>query len=84
MTFSTPFSGDVVFCSAFKANLKEKPSLLGYLFFSSICNWHLQSCKRRADFKFSFYIVQVSADNCGDCNEVTAVHSITPVTILDM
>jgi hypothetical protein len=50
MTFSTPFSGDVVFGSAFKANLKEKPSLLSYLFLGGICNWHLWSFKRRADF----------------------------------
>jgi hypothetical protein len=45
MTFSTPFSGDVVFGSAFKADLKEKPSLLSYLFFCGISNGHLLPLK---------------------------------------
>jgi hypothetical protein len=30
----------VVFGSAFEANLKEKPSLLGYLFFGGISDRH--------------------------------------------
>jgi hypothetical protein len=45
MTFSTPFSCYVVFGSTFEANFKEKPSLLGYLFFGCISNWHLLSLK---------------------------------------
>jgi hypothetical protein len=74
VTFSTPFCGYVIFGSTFEAYFKEKPSLLGYLFFNSICNRHLLSCKRRADFKFSLYVVQVRAKIASaHCSAVTAV-----------
>ncbi len=58
MTLSTPFCGYVVFGSAFKADLKEKPSLLGYLFFSCISNWHLLSLKVGLISSFLFLGVQ--------------------------
>ena len=45
MTFSTSFRCYVVLGSTFEANFKEKPSLLGYLFFCGISNGHLLSLK---------------------------------------
>jgi hypothetical protein len=51
MTFPASFCGYVVLSSAFKANLKEKPSLLCYLFFSCIRNGHLQSFTKKGRFQ---------------------------------
>lgn len=48
----------MVLGSAFKADLKEKPSLLGYLFFSCICNRHSLSLKVRMISSFLFLRVQ--------------------------
>jgi hypothetical protein len=50
MTFSASIRCNVIFGSAFKADLKKKPSLLGYLFFGCISNWHLLSLKSKDDF----------------------------------
>jgi hypothetical protein len=58
MTLSTPFSGYVVFGSTFEANFEEKPSLLGYLFFSCICNRHYSLLKEGQISSFLFLGVQ--------------------------
>jgi hypothetical protein len=58
MTFSASFCCNVVFGSAFKADLKEQPSLLGYLFFSCICSRHSLSLKVRMISSFLFLRVQ--------------------------
>jgi len=40
MTLSASFCGDWVLASTLEADFKEKPSLLGDLFFGGISNWH--------------------------------------------
>jgi hypothetical protein len=40
MTLSASFCRDWVFASTLEADFEEKPSLLGDLFFGSVCNWH--------------------------------------------
>jgi hypothetical protein len=54
MTFSASFCCNVVFGSAFKADLKEKPSLLSYLLLGGIGNWHLLSLKEGLISSFLF------------------------------
>jgi hypothetical protein len=44
----------MVFSSTFETDFEEKPSLLGNLFFGSICNWHLESLKERLISSFLF------------------------------
>ena len=55
MTLSASFCGDWVFAPTLEADFKEKPSLLGDLFFGGIGNWHYHDLLNEGRFLVFFF-----------------------------